>query len=211
MIYYLFVHYRQRLSAKAVDRYITGAWSSVLISPIWPQKQKLTVSLRSDIVSFWFWGYMGDLRIELQAPVDIYTWITSFDTLFETHFETFWNISLSIETLFDEYFFYFRVQVYPMGSLTLLLQCVSLYFSFIYFLIITLFLYLCIYLFIYVFIYLFCSFFSVCICTCIYFSIYFVFLVFSSSRLCYYHFALFIACLVFIYICIHKLFYTSKM
>ena len=27
------------------------------------------MSLRSDIVSFWFWGYRGDLRIELQAPV----------------------------------------------------------------------------------------------------------------------------------------------
>ena len=25
--------------------------------------------LRNDIVSFWFWGYSGDLRIELQAPV----------------------------------------------------------------------------------------------------------------------------------------------
>ena len=25
--------------------------------------------LRNDIVSFWFWGYRGDLRIELQAPV----------------------------------------------------------------------------------------------------------------------------------------------
>ena len=28
------------------------------------------MSLRSnDIVSFWFWGYRGDWRIELQAPV----------------------------------------------------------------------------------------------------------------------------------------------
>ena len=27
--------------------------------------------LRNDIVSFWFWGYRGDLRIELQAPVII--------------------------------------------------------------------------------------------------------------------------------------------
>ena len=27
------------------------------------------MSLRNDIVSFWFWGYRGDLRIELQAPV----------------------------------------------------------------------------------------------------------------------------------------------
>ena len=25
--------------------------------------------LRNDIVSFWFWGYRGDWRIELQAPV----------------------------------------------------------------------------------------------------------------------------------------------
>ena len=33
------------------------------------QNQKLMVSLRSDIVSFWFWGYRGYLRIELQAPV----------------------------------------------------------------------------------------------------------------------------------------------
>ena len=24
----------------------------------------------NDIVSFWFWGYRGDWRIELQAPVD---------------------------------------------------------------------------------------------------------------------------------------------
>ena len=27
------------------------------------------MSLRNDIVSFWFWGYMGNLRTELQAPV----------------------------------------------------------------------------------------------------------------------------------------------
>ena len=27
------------------------------------------MSVRNDIVSFWFWGYMGDLRIELLAPV----------------------------------------------------------------------------------------------------------------------------------------------
>ena len=27
------------------------------------------MSLRSDIVSLCFWGYRGDLRIELQAPV----------------------------------------------------------------------------------------------------------------------------------------------
>ena len=27
------------------------------------------MSLRSDIVSFWFWGYRGDWMIELQAPV----------------------------------------------------------------------------------------------------------------------------------------------
>ena len=31
------------------------------------------MSLRSDIVSFWFWGYRGDLRIELQAPVILLT------------------------------------------------------------------------------------------------------------------------------------------
>ena len=30
------------------------------------------VSLRNDIVSFRFWGYRGDLRIELQAPVFIH-------------------------------------------------------------------------------------------------------------------------------------------
>ena len=28
------------------------------------------MSLRNDIVSFWFWGYWGDIRIELQASVD---------------------------------------------------------------------------------------------------------------------------------------------
>ena len=27
------------------------------------------MSLRNDIVSFWFWGFRGDWRIELQAPV----------------------------------------------------------------------------------------------------------------------------------------------
>ena len=27
------------------------------------------MSLRSDTVSFWFWGYIGDIRTELQAPV----------------------------------------------------------------------------------------------------------------------------------------------
>ena len=27
------------------------------------------MSLRNDIVSLWFWGYRGDWRIELQAPV----------------------------------------------------------------------------------------------------------------------------------------------
>ena len=27
------------------------------------------MSLRNDIVSFWFWGYRGDWMIELQAPV----------------------------------------------------------------------------------------------------------------------------------------------
>ena len=26
------------------------------------------MSLRNEIVSFWFWGYRGDLRIKLQAP-----------------------------------------------------------------------------------------------------------------------------------------------
>ena len=33
------------------------------------------MSLRNDIVSFWLWGYRGNLRTELQAPVllhDIY-------------------------------------------------------------------------------------------------------------------------------------------
>ena len=29
----------------------------------------LWMSLRNDIVSFWFWGYRGHLRTELQAPV----------------------------------------------------------------------------------------------------------------------------------------------
>ena len=27
------------------------------------------MSLSNDIVNFWFWGYRGDWRIELQAPV----------------------------------------------------------------------------------------------------------------------------------------------
>ena len=49
---------------------ITGAWSSILKSPLNPKTENLIMSLRSnDIVSFWFWGYRGDLRIELQAPV----------------------------------------------------------------------------------------------------------------------------------------------
>ena len=28
------------------------------------------MSLRSDIVSFWFWGYRCDIRTELQAPLE---------------------------------------------------------------------------------------------------------------------------------------------
>ena len=27
------------------------------------------MSLRNDIVSFWFWGYKGDIGIDLQAPL----------------------------------------------------------------------------------------------------------------------------------------------
>ena len=48
---------------------ITGAWSSILISLLNPKTENLTMSLRSDIVSFWFWGYRGDIKTELQAPV----------------------------------------------------------------------------------------------------------------------------------------------
>ena len=33
--------------------------------------------LRNDIVSLWFWGYRGDWRIELQAPV---VWLTDHCT-----------------------------------------------------------------------------------------------------------------------------------
>ena len=47
----------------------TGAWSSILISPLNPKTENSIMSLRSDIVSFWFWGYRGVWRIELQAPV----------------------------------------------------------------------------------------------------------------------------------------------
>ena len=39
------------------------------------------MSLRNDIVSFWFWGYRGDLRIELQAPVN---WART-DALIDSH------------------------------------------------------------------------------------------------------------------------------
>ena len=35
--------------------------------------ENLIMSLRNDIVSFWFWGYRGDIRIELQAPLVIQT------------------------------------------------------------------------------------------------------------------------------------------
>ena len=47
----------------------TGAGSSILISLLSPKTENLIMSLRSDIISFWFWGYRGDLRIELQAHV----------------------------------------------------------------------------------------------------------------------------------------------
>ena len=47
----------------------TGAWSSILKSLLNPKTENFIMSLRNDIVSFWFWGYRGDLRIELQAPV----------------------------------------------------------------------------------------------------------------------------------------------
>ena len=59
----------------------TGAWSSILKSPLKPQNQKLTMSLRNDIVSFWFWGYRGDLRIELQAPVAYLSLLLTLATL----------------------------------------------------------------------------------------------------------------------------------
>ena len=46
------------------------------------------MSLRNDIVSFWFWGYRGNLRTELQAPVvHLFSDIlgdTSFKTVSET-------------------------------------------------------------------------------------------------------------------------------
>ena len=47
----------------------TGACGSILGSPVWPRNQKLTMSLRGDTMSFWFWGCMGDVGTELQAPV----------------------------------------------------------------------------------------------------------------------------------------------
>ena len=44
---------------------ITGAWSSILISLL-----NLKISwLRNDIVRFWFWGYRGEIKTELPAPV----------------------------------------------------------------------------------------------------------------------------------------------
>ena len=33
--------------------------------------------LRNDIVSLWFWGYRGDWRIELQAPVSTPPYLTN--------------------------------------------------------------------------------------------------------------------------------------
>ena len=47
----------------------TGASRSILKSLLNPKTENLIMSLRSDIVSFWFWGYRGNLRTELQAPV----------------------------------------------------------------------------------------------------------------------------------------------
>ena len=40
-----------------------------IISLLNPKTENLIMSLRSDIVSFWFCGYRGDIKIELQAPV----------------------------------------------------------------------------------------------------------------------------------------------
>ena len=47
----------------------TGAWSLILISLLNPKTQNLIMSLCSDIVSYWFWGYRGEIRTELQASV----------------------------------------------------------------------------------------------------------------------------------------------
>ena len=55
----------------------TGAWSLVLISPLWPKNQKLILALGNlqyvmtlCAMTLWafFWGYRGDIRTELQAP-----------------------------------------------------------------------------------------------------------------------------------------------
>ena len=55
----------------------TGAWSSILISLL-NLKPKILLChyvvitrslLRNDIVSFWFRGYRGEIKTELQAPM----------------------------------------------------------------------------------------------------------------------------------------------